>query len=271
MFHMPLFSFYFLCPDSLHLQPQRSGDGSRADGTIDIAPSFNLFNQSFDSFGDAHYFNVDSTLQADSFGLGRTQSVGNDATTQQVLRKNSSGGNFSTQLLAHTGSGALTIGYSPVNSFGNASAAAPRRGSNMYIVGGHDARSSSPTQVLGMYPSYSGGAGRPLDDSHMRMSVGSFGGHSMSDYNRGYGDPSASPSNYYMGPIRSLESTDRTPLFYMLLRKFRAAFKDCTFLLPGVKAALLENSVLDRNDGGASIVHEDDPVSVSLVTASRGA
>lgn len=226
---------------------------------IDTAPSFNLFDRSFDSFGDANYFNVDSTLQADdSFGLGQTESVGNDVATPEVLRKNSS--TFSTQFLAHSGSGALTIGYSPVNSFGNASAAASRRGSNnMMVVGGHDARSSSPTQVLGMYRSYSGGTVRPLDDSHMRMSVGSFGGQSMSGYNRSYVDPAASPSSYYMGPIRSHESVDRLPPFYALLRKFRAAFRDCSFLLPGVKSALLEHAMSDRNDGDASDLHGEDP------------
>jgi hypothetical protein len=118
------------------------------------------------------------------------------------------------------------------------------------VVGGHDVRSTSPTQVLGMYRSYSE---RPLDDSHMRMSVGSFGGQSMSGYNRSYGDPSASPSNYYnMGPVRSHESTDRMPPFYILLKKFREAFRDCTFLLPGVKSALLESSMSDRNDADAS-------------------
>lgn len=226
-----------------------------AGGSIDIAPSFNPFNLSFDSFGDVHCFGVDSTLQADSFILGRADSVGNDVTPQQVLRKNSSGGNFSTQFLAHSGSGAITIGYSPMNSFGNASSSA-RRGGNTLVVGGHDPRSASPTQVLGMYQSYSGGAtGRPLDDSHMRMSVGSFGGQSMSGYNRSYGgvgDPSASPSNYYsMGQIRSHESPDRIPTFYMLLGKFRDAFTDCTFLLPGVQSALSKSSISDRNDEDA--------------------
>ena len=272
-----LTQFSTFVPDLIYFaQPQRS-DGSKAGGSmIDIAPSFNLFNQSFDSFGDANYFNVDSTLQADdSFGLGQTESVGNDVATQEVLRKNSS--TFSTQFLAHSGSGALTIGYSPVNSFGNASAtAASRRGSsstgNMMVVGGgHDARSSSPTQVLGMYRSYSGGTVRPLDDSHLRMSVGSFGGQSMSGYNRSsYADPSASPpSNYYMGPIRSHESVDRMPPFYMLLRKFRAAFKECTFLLPGVKSALLENAMSDRNDGDTSDMHGEDPSVRALLVVKR--
>jgi len=228
------------CPLVILLQTQRSGQLSKS-GSIDMAPSFNLFNQSFDSFGDGHYFNVEGSLHADSFGLGRTDSAGAEAGAQ-ILRKNSST-NFSSQFLAPSGSGALTIGYSPVNSFGNASTAQQqqqqqqRNGNNstMMVVGGPDGRSASPSEVLGMYA----GNARPLDDSHLRMSVGSFGGHSMSGYMRG-SSYEASP-NYFN---RSPEGFDsRMPLFYVLLRKYRHAFKDCTFLLPGVKSALQEDAM----------------------------
>jgi hypothetical protein len=156
----------------------------------------------------------------------------------------------------------LTIGYSPVNSFGNVSVA-PR--SNIMIVGGQDPRSSSPTEALGMYRSYSGGTNttRPLDDSHFRMSVGSFGGQSISaGYNRSSygGDPTASPGSYYAGPIRSAEnSPDRLPPFYSFLRKYRAVFRDCTFLLPGMKPS----SSSDRNDDDGGDVSRVDP-SVSI-------
>jgi hypothetical protein len=239
-------------------QRQRSSEGIRADGSIDIAPSFPfLLNQSFDSFGDS--FNVESTLQTDSFGFGHADSTVNDGAVTQVLRKNSSGvGNYSAPFLAPSGSGgALTIGYSPVNSFGNASSA-PR--TNIMVVGGHDPRSSSPSEALGMFRSYSGGTAttRPLDDSHFRMSVGSFGGQSMSaGFNRSsYGDPTSSPSTYYTGPIRSIESSiDKLPPFYILLRKYRAVFRDCTFLLPGVKSV----SVSDGNDDENGDMHRNDP------------
>jgi hypothetical protein len=109
-----------------------------------------------------------------------------------------------------------------------------------------------------VYRSYSGGTNtRPLDDSHLRMSVGSFGGQSMSaGYNRSsYGDPTASPNSYY-GTIRTIESSaERLPPFYVLLRKYRAAFRDCTFLLPGVKSA----SPSDRADRENGDLHGDDP------------
>jgi hypothetical protein len=223
-----------------------------------MAPSFNLFNQSFDSFGDTPYFNVDSTLQNDSFGIVRTGSNENEGAAQMLQTTASSGGNFSQQMLTATGSGALTIGYSPVNSFGTVLAsAAPRRNSNMMVLGGSDhLRSASPSQVLGMYPSYSGsgaprsGPSGPLDDSHMRMSVGSFGGP-MSYGRPPYGDPSSSPYyGYNAGPSRSHESSERSPSFYTHLRKYKAAFKGCTFLLPGLKAALLETPLSDRDDTG---------------------
>lgn len=202
-----------------------------------MAPSFTLFNQSFDSFGDGNYFNVDTSLQNDSFGMAQTKSIDEDAA--QLLQKKSSMGEASAQQLLTAGSGPLTIGYSPVNSFGNGSMpASNRRGGNMMLLG--DARSSSPTQVLGMYRSYSGGgsnAPRPetLDDAHMRMSAGgSFGqGPSLSytsNSGRQFGD---APPGYYGGPMRSSDSGDRTPPFYVMLRRFKSAFKNCTFLLRG--------------------------------------
>ena len=258
-----------------------------------MAPSFNLFNQSFDSFGDGHYFTVEGSLtNADSFGLGRTDSVGAEAAAQ-LLRKNSST-NFSTQFLAPSSSGAFTLGYSPVNSFGNASASPPRRnGEGILVVGGPGARSSSPTEVLGMYTTGAAAANnnnsssgknnsnnnnnnaRPLEDSHLRMSVGSFGGQSMQSGAGGGGGgynrspyphhhevlPLPPPPSYYSSsrlglppPLHESSMMDsRVPLFYVLLRKYRRAFQDCTFLLPGVRSALLEDeSASDSDDKAAA-------------------
>jgi hypothetical protein len=200
----------------------------------------------------------------------------NDATAQ-ILQSSLSNGNISTtQMLAPSASGQLTIGYSPVNSFGNVSAAAatvPMRtgshggGRTMLLGGGPEVLSpTAPPQVLGIYRSYSGAGPngpRPLDDSHLRMSVGSFGAQSMS-YGVGGGGGGGRPfgdnntitvstnnngpynsnnngSYYGLGPTRSLDDVgDRMPAFYVFLRKYKTAFKDCSFLLPGLKAALLE-------------------------------
>jgi hypothetical protein len=254
-------------PTDQLFEQQRSPGGLKNVGSIEMAPSFNLFNQSFDSFGDTQYFNVDSTLQNDSFGIVRTGSVENEGAAQMLQTTASSGGNFAQQMLTATGSGALTIGYSPVNSFGTvlASAAPPRRSGNMMVLGGgSDLRGASPTQELGMYPSYSGsgaprsGPSGPLDDSHLRMSVGSFGGP-MSYGRPPYSDPSSSPYyNYNAGPSRSHESSERSPSFYAHLRKYKAAFKDCTFLLPGLKAALLEPPTSGKGDTGDSKLAGDE-------------
>ena len=222
-----------------------------------MAPSFNLFNQSFDSFGDT--FNVvgglDATLQSTSFGAGPTASG------------DFSGGTYSQQLLGASGSGGLTFGMSPVNSFGNGTSAAPpsRRGSNMMVLGGQDHRSASPTQVLGMYQSYSGGGSQgmlrssnsmgagPLEDSHLRLSATSFGGApSLShNYTRSFGAES-SPIMSYNGRMSQSHDGEGGKLFYIILRRHKAAFSSCTFLLPGLKAALLEAPV-GKED-------EDDPM-----------
>jgi hypothetical protein len=210
-------------------------------------------------------------LQADSFGMGARTTSGdnNDGSHQHhpshpLLQKNSSVGNTSQQLLASASGGASTI-YSPVNSFGNASAASHRRGGepNMLLLGGtEDGRSSSsPTQVLGMmYRSYSGGGGSGLrsemldDHSHLRssMSVGSFGAGPVLSYGRppSYGgEPGVSSSMQYFNGGGSGD-VDRGPHFYVTLRKFRMAFKDCTFLLPGLKVALLEMPESSGNNEG---------------------
>jgi hypothetical protein len=269
-----------------------------------MAPSFNILNASFDSLTDVPYFTLDSTLgQTDSFGglMGRTESIGNGHDPQQILRRNSSVGNYSATQIVATGS-TPGIGYSPVNSFVSAfgdpvtgpDGTGYRRtgsSSNIMVVGGTSSSSrdpyrdphhphhprggsrnmtSSQPEPVGMYRSYSngGGGGRggpgPLDDSHLQMSVGSFG------YSRSYGEP-ASPV-YYRS--RSQENMDpyhpqsnsssghhhhhrlsvgshypsRSPSFYVGLRKHRAAFRGCTFLLPGLKSALLEQSSMDQDD-----------------------
>lgn len=215
-----------------------------------MAPSFTLFNQSFDSIGDtANFFSVsgplDSTLQSTSFGaalaasdtLTGTEDKGTD------LQLSASNGNFSQQLLGGSSSGgALTFGMSPNNSFGNGPSSA--RGGNMMVLGGQDNRSSSPTQVLDMYRSYSGGGGpsprtSKTDESHLRMS-GSMGGQSLpNSYTKSFNE---APKGQYRAPGMGghPESNDGNPGFYVYLKRHKGAFKECSFLLPGLKAALLQ-------------------------------
>lgn len=218
-----------------------------------MAPSFNLFNQSFDSFGDTFNVvgNLDASLQSASFGV-----VGPSASGEfgggVPLQRSMSGGNYAQQLLGGSSSGPLanTFGMSPVNSFGNGPAtSSSRRGTLM--LGGQDHRSASPTQVLGMYHSYSGGGSHgmlrsnnsmgPLEDSHLRLSAGSFGAApSLShNYTRSFGGEN-SVMSYNGRMAQSHEAGEGGQLFYLFLRKHKAAFKECSFLLPGLKAALLE-------------------------------
>ena len=234
-----------------------------------MAPSFNLFNQSFDSFGDTFNVvgNLDASLQSASFGAGPTAS--GDFGAGGNLQPSLSGGNYTQQLLGGSGSAGLTFGMSPVNSFGNGpSTTAPtsRRGSNMMVLGGQDPRSASPTQVLGMYHSYSGGGSQgmlrpnnsmgPLEDSHLRLSATSFGGApSLShNYTRSFGAES-SPIMSYNGRMSQSHDGEGGQLFYVFLRRHKAAFSQCTFLLPGLKAALLESP-----GGNKSGEMGDDPM-----------
>ncbi|GKY96541.1 hypothetical protein MPSEU_000613700 [Mayamaea pseudoterrestris] len=226
------------------LPENRSPEDSKHSGSIETAQSYSLFNQSFDSFGEGNIFNIDSTLQNDSFGMGRIASVDAEAATQ-ILHATS--GNFAQQLLT-ANSGGLTLSYSPVNSFGNVSAVAngqSRRTGTTMVVGGGDP-SNPPTQEL-VYQSYSmnGPRAGPLDDSHLRMSVGSFGlGATSLPYSRSYGEgPPTGPSSYGYAAIRGQENADGTLVFYEFLAKYKSAFKDCEFLLPGLKSALLESPI----------------------------
>ena len=221
---------------------QRSPEAPKQAPSIDINPSFTLFNQSFDSLGD-NYLGVESTLNAESFGMvGGGMVGGSDA--ENALRTAFSTGNGSTQLLAPSASGHLSLGYSPVNSFGNLSSAPPPRrsgsGGNMMLLGGGpEERASSPTQVLSSY-SQGYGAGRqgPLDDGHLRMGGGSFGGPS-------YGRPSdmADSGAQYFDEAEKVN--DGTPHFYNFLRKYKDAFSGCSFVLPGLKTVFLESSPSD--------------------------
>jgi hypothetical protein len=233
--------------------------------SLDMAPSFNLFNQSFDSFGDVQYFANDSSLQADSFGLAQVESVGGE---NLVLRKDSS--------FPLARSGSLTLGYSPVNSFGNGSRIGGSGHRSMMVVGGHDARSTSPTQVLNMYRSYSSvprsAASATLEVSRssgggmMMMSSGSAsfgmygGGRSSATY-----DAAASPVYDTHAPLPPPVSS--IPPFYYLLRKFKEAFRGITFLLPGIKECLVPPSPEITSSSAPNPTTDDD----AMVKASPSA
>ncbi len=204
-----------------------------------MAPSFTLFNQSFDSIGDtANFFNVsgplESALRSASFGAGLTTS--DDKATE--LHLTSSAGNFSQQILVGS-----TFEMSPSNSFGNGVPVMRSRSGSMMMLGGQD-RAASPSQVLDMYSmSYSAGGpvlspratkGGPLEDGHLRMS-GSLTAPTLSN---SYGHDG--PIHYRGSGVGHHDSSNGDPGFYIFLKRHKMAFKECSFLLPGLKAALLQ-------------------------------
>ncbi|KAL3936269.1 MAG: hypothetical protein SGBAC_008377 [Bacillariaceae sp.] len=220
---------------SLFFEPTRSPKSTNMPGTpqptnsLDMAPSFTLFNQSFDSLGDGTgFFNVggplDSALQSSSFGGG----LGSDTEKGPDLQLSASGNSITQQLLGGSSSGALngTFGMSPSNSFGNGP---PSRSGNMMLLGGEQTGgAASPSQVLHMYQSYSGGGSpkskqRPVEDRNMQS-----GPHM----------PNSSALNHPGSGM--MENSDGSPMFYLFLKRNKDAFKECSFLLPGLKAALLE-------------------------------
>eukprot|EP00548_Thalassiothrix_antarctica_P010088 CAMPEP_0194161118 /NCGR_PEP_ID=MMETSP0152-20130528/78762_1 /TAXON_ID=1049557 /ORGANISM="Thalassiothrix antarctica, Strain L6-D1" /LENGTH=1191 /DNA_ID=CAMNT_0038870871 /DNA_START=67 /DNA_END=3642 /DNA_ORIENTATION=- len=265
-------SLFFEQPNRGSPKSGSSGQG----GTIETAPSFSLFNQSFDSLTDTqNFYNAAGTLEfnpSSSFGVGTTSSRDLIDNSNQLLPSSSGAGSFAAgeRLLGSSSGGMLTFGMSPANSFGNGpSNNSSRRNSNMMVLGGPDQQPASPTQMLSMYPSYSGGYGSQGStqgtgafrsrNGHVReqngirsMSSGSFGGSML--YSRSY---EASPHSAYNGGQGASRSQDGPPRFYIFLGRNKAAFIKCSFLLPGLKAALLESPIDDikqsnKNDNKSS-------------------
>ena len=182
----------------LSFDPQRSPKGSLQMGpplltnSLDMAPSFSLFNQSFDSLGDtAQFFNVGGPLDSSMLNSSTSFDVSNFKTSSPV---NNSGDPTSLQLTTSNGtfklnasmSGAL-FGMSPTNSFGNGptpsfSANSAARGA-ITLLGGANDRSASPSQVLDILRSQSKGGAGDIDlkfssslCSPMIGTVGSYSG-----------------------------------------------------------------------------------------------
>lgn len=201
-------------------QLERTPEGSRNSGSIDVAPSFNLFNQSFDSLGDVQ-INLDSSLHADSFGLPRTASVGE--ANSQIFQSKGSAAPFPGPLLAHSnsgqlsriGSGMLGVNYSPVMSFGGSGGGVSRKpssGSDVMILGGHGHLGNSSIQMVGMHHGGQSAYGRPSDEKTLKLS--------------------------HSGLVDTPSPKDTSYTFYDFLKKYKFAFKGCTFLLPDLKDAL---------------------------------
>jgi hypothetical protein len=145
--------------------------------SLDMAPSFSLFNQSFDSLGDtAQFFNVSGALDSamlnssTSFELKQTGSRSPSSPGDNCLQLSASNGTF--KLNASMSGGAM-FGMSPTNSFGNGPTASFSTntpggpGGSVTVLGGNsDGRSSSPSQVLDLYKN----AGS-IEEADLRLSA----------------------------------------------------------------------------------------------------
>jgi len=247
--------------------------------TLEMAPSFSLFNQSFDSLGDtAHYLNggakLDSNLQSNSFGIGLMGSIDNDPVAAPYISNgpqhsftltnslsmgpysggpSQSGGEpyISQTSLEGTGGGGsmLMLGMSPMNSFGNGVAlnSSPRGSGDILL--GPDEPSSSPTL---MQPSHSGinrGA-QPqpeLSDNRSRITTGR---HEQPMHQLDDGISRRSPNHMRNdGPISppSSQGIEKEAFFYAALNRSKRAFLHCSFLLPGLKEAIRQIPPNERN------------------------
>jgi len=163
--------------------------------SLDMAPSFSLFNQSFDSLGDtAQFFNVggalDSTMlnSSTSFELkpsGSRSPISGQrspihtapSSTDNYIQLSASNGTFK---LNPSMSGAL-FGMSPSNSFGNGPTSSFSTSHSTLkitqVLGGNsDHGRSSPSQVLDMYQqskSGNGVGGEEVVDLRLSASLGS--------------------------------------------------------------------------------------------------
>lgn len=203
-------------------------------------------------------------FNSSSFGVGTTGSRDVNDSSNQLLPNASGVGSFAAgdRLLGSNSGGMFTFGMSPANSFGNGPPNNSRRNGSMMVLGGPDQQPASPTQMLSMYPSYSGGYGsqgsgqgggtfrrstsQNQEQNAMRStsSGGSFGGSAL--YSRSY---EASPHPGYNGMGQGTSrSQDGPPVFYSFLGRNKAAFIKCSFLLPGLKAALLESPISGDDD-----------------------
>ena len=127
--------------------------------SLDMAPSFSLFNQSFDSLGDtAQFFNVSGALDSamlnssTSFELKQSGSRSPSSPGDNCLQLSASSGTF--KLNASMSGGAI-FGMSPTNSFGNGPTASfstnTPGGPSVTVLGGNSDGRSSPSQVLDLY------------------------------------------------------------------------------------------------------------------------
>ena len=197
---------------------------------------------------------------------------GSDEKTTE-LHLSSSTGAFSQQLL-----GGSTFEMSPNNSFGNGPLIQRNESAELIMLGAPDGRATSPSQVLDMYRrSYSGGGPEPSPRSNRGGPLEMTGSMMLvpprsHSYSRSYLE---GPPHYRGNGFGHPEGSDGGPGFYDFLKRHKGAFKECSFLLPGLKTALLQASdakeepdeTPKRHTGGMNPYGEPNPQ--DIVVAAR--
>jgi len=275
--------------------------------SLDMAPSFSLFNQSFDSLGGTEFFNVSGALDSamlnssTSFEL-KTSGSRSPSTSDNPLQLSASNSTFKLNAsMSQTG----IFGMSPTNSFGNGptTSFSTNPGGSVMQLGGNDQGRSSPSQVLDFYKAssieeadlrLSASLGSPMIgasasySSSRPFATGMEGGPpqpTMGDNKSSSGGPygrrshlSPRPQRRYSGhgyrPQRASSAgtpnKDGSPRFYNFLRTNKDAFVDVTFLLPGLKSAVMEskNAKLAKKEEGF-VSNENTPKRGQRARGSR--
>ena len=191
---------------------------------IDNAPSFALFNTSFDSLGEPSKLGMTMSgglgiTASFSFGLGVPSIKSRDEGMQGggVVSGNPFPGPSNSLRLS--GSGSIG-GFVPSNSFGEQRP--PTKGAKLMVLGGGSTFASDERHAAGIILN-----GTSSGDGSSGPSLG-----------RARSGSSVTPPSF-----RKAEFAPRSVIeFYGVLKSHKQAFEGCTFLLPGLKEELAESN-----------------------------
>ena len=218
---------------------------------IENAPSFALFNNSFESLNDPAKLGMTMSgglgiSPSFSFGLGVPSIKSRDE------RERTGPYPESNNSLRLSGSGGSIGGFDPSNdAFG------------VQRPSSKDAK----TMVLGGAP----GSSNPFGSDARRGAAIVLSGTSSGD-----GSAAALPGRARSGSsatmpflLRKVEFGQRSVKdFYDVLRSHKLAFEDCTFLLPGLKEALGENSEKEAKAGSDGVPSSANAAAAATAAAS---
>mmetsp|Transcript_28807 Transcript_28807/g.63433 ORF Transcript_28807/g.63433 Transcript_28807/m.63433 type:complete len:1583 (+) Transcript_28807:356-5104(+) len=215
--------------DALSFDPMKSPNGKTnmlelQGPMIDNAPSFALFNTSFDSLGEPSKLGMTMSgglgiTASFSFGLGVPSIKSRDEGTQGGGVVSGSPYPVPSNSLRLSGSGSIG-GFAPSNSFGEQRP--PTKGAKLMVLGGGSTFASDERGAAGIILN-----GTSSGDGSSGPSIG-----------RERSGSSVTPLSF-----RKAEFAPRSVIeFYGVLTCHKQAFEGYTFLLPGLKEALAESN-----------------------------